>query len=217
LENKDSEDAIQIYDCPNPEYNDGDTSILVNINQTQFHTIVRVRCNKAGLALESSAHGDGLRILDCQNPGNTHGDTTILVTFIVGEFEISISTSQYTWRSFKSTSIDKLVTETRFIRIDNDTHISYVQFGLVFIEIRLVVLLSPQQHCNKATIINSNDEVPRHDDTNKCTKRLDSLNEVVNVTIFHRRNPTYHTGVGTIPVNHVGAAVVWFCEDNTKR
>jgi hypothetical protein len=62
---------------------------------------------------ESAADGDSLRLLDCQNPGNIHGDTTILVNFIVGEFEISITTSQYTWQSFKSVSIDKQVTETR--------------------------------------------------------------------------------------------------------
>jgi hypothetical protein len=46
---------------------------------------------------------------------------------------------------------------------------------------------------------------------------LDSLKEEVNFTIFHCQNLTYHPGAVTIPVNHVGAAVVWFCKDNTMQ
>jgi hypothetical protein len=81
----------------------------------------------------------------------------------------------------------------------------------------LVFLSSPQQHCNKTTFINLNGKVPRHGDTNRRTKRLYSLKEEVKFTIFHLRNPTYHPGVVITPVNHIGAAVVWFCEDNTMQ
>jgi hypothetical protein len=130
LENSDYEDAIRISYCPNPEANDGDTLILVNINQAQFYTIILVHCNKCSNltniqwiqprrhAFESSAYGDEL-----QNLGNTCEDTAILVSFIVG---VSITTSQYTWRRFQSVSIDKQVTEIRYGRIENDTHITYV-------------------------------------------------------------------------------------------
>jgi hypothetical protein len=38
-----------------------------------------------------------------------------------------------------------MITETRSGRLDNDIHISYVQFGLVVIEIRLVVRMAKLQ------------------------------------------------------------------------
>jgi hypothetical protein len=66
------------------------------------------------------------QLMDCQNPGNAHGDTAILVNFIVENFDIFITTSQYTWRRSKSVSIDTPVVETCFKHVDNDIHISYV-------------------------------------------------------------------------------------------
>jgi hypothetical protein len=144
--------------------------------------------------------------LDCQNPGNTHGDTAILANTIMDAFRKFWTTSQYTWLSPKSVSIGTLITETRSECI-----------GLVFIEIRLSVLSSPQQHCNKTIIINLNREAIGQSGTNKLIIRLDSKEAEDNFTIFKRQNPTSHRKVIIILVSHIIVLVVWFCHHNTKR
>jgi hypothetical protein len=137
----------------------------------------------------------------------------------LGRIRNSSTTSQYTWRSFKSVSIDTSEAETCFKHIDNDIHISYVQFGLVVIEIWLVVLSSPQQQWNETLNINSNGEALGHNGTNKWIIRLDYKKDEDNFTIFKRKNPTYHRKVIITLVSHVPVVlvVVRFCHHNTKR
>jgi hypothetical protein len=48
------------------------------------------------------------------------------------------------------------------------------------------------------------------------------MKEVVNSTIFHRQNPTYHTGVGTIPAIMLVLLLFGFvkiipCDDSTLQ
>jgi hypothetical protein len=85
-----------------------------------------------------------------------------------------------------------------------------VQLGLVFIEIRLVVLSTPQQQWNETITINLNGKALGQIGTSKWIIRLDSTKDEENFTIFKRQNPTYHQKVIIILVSHIIVIVVWF-------
>jgi hypothetical protein len=89
--------------------------------------------------------------------------------------------------------------------------------AFVVIEIRLVVLSSPQQHWNETIIIISNGEASRHGRKSKSIIRLDYTKGEDNFTIFKRWNQTYHRKVVIILVSHIIVIVVWFCHHNTTQ